>query len=108
MIAREDLLGGGRVVAGERRLSTLCRRHAHIRADIHAVRFIFSRRSSCRTFSRTLWSLFRPCSRAHSRLTRPSLIIQTWGTPLTGTHIPDITFTHVILHQFLETKAANV
>lgn len=29
-------------------------------------------------------------------------------TPLTGTRIPDITFTHVIPHQFLETKAANI
>lgn len=53
MIAREDRwVESGWWLLGERRLSTLCRRHAHIRADIHAVRFIFPRLSSCRTFSR--------------------------------------------------------
>lgn len=85
----------------------------HIYADIHAVRFIFSRCSSSRVpyVYMSLWlyvcvvPLSTSCSSAH---------VQAWPynsnveTPLTGTRIPDITFTHVIPHQFLETKAVNI
>lgn len=54
-----------------------------------------------------VWSLFRPHVRAPA-------FNAAWPynsnveTPLTGTRILDITFTHVIPHQFLETKAANI
>lgn len=54
-----------------------------------------------------VWSLFRPHVRTPA-------FNAAWPynsnveTPLTGTRIPDITFTHVIPHQFLETKAANI
>lgn len=89
MIAREDWVEGGRG-----RLSFLCRRHAHIRSDIH-VRFIFFLSHFLPLTLRSLSDL----ALERTRLTHPGLIIQTWGTPpppLTGTRIPDITFTYVM------------
>lgn len=110
----ESQKGGG--WSEERRLSTLCPRHAYIRhADIHAVRFIFSWCSSrtLHVYTR-LWVYvgirvvpLSTCSSA--RVQRAAWPYNSnVETPLTGTRIPDITFTHVIPHQFLETKAANV
>lgn len=57
-----------------------------------------------------LWTVRVPLSTSRSSARvqrRPGLITQTRGPLWLVTRIPDITFTHVIPHQFLETKAAN-
>lgn len=101
----------------ERRLSTLCPRHAYIYAQIYMRSASYSRDAlllapSMYTRAREpmctyVWSHSRPHVRAPAfNAARP--YNSNVETPLTGTRIPDITFTHVIPHQFLETKAANV
>jgi len=116
----EDGWGWGRLRGGrEKRLSTLCPWHEYICADIHAVRFIFSWCSSSRTLcarARVCGICVRMCSPSFDVVphVRAPAFNATWPynsnveTPLTGTRIPDITFTHVIPHQFLETKATNI
>lgn len=113
MIARQDRwverTGGCR----EKRLSTLCRRHTRIYAQIYMQSASYSRDALplSHFLSHPLVPLPTLLSSALARLTHPGPIIQTWGggeegggTPLTGIRIPDITFTHVILHQFLKQR----
>lgn len=80
---REKTVGlgskGWKVEAGEAFINPLSPTRAYTRrytcSPLHILATLFLSHFP----SHILWSLFRPCSRAHShaRLTRPSLIIQT-------------------------------